>query len=568
MFLNDLAKVGRQLQHLGLIPPDSHIERDIKWVIDLDTEGNFQSFGALDARHLVGKEYKYRGKNPAARCLVEDLLYVLPPKLILEKLKRDSSKHYEDFISQVKAVCDHVAFVTPVLTFLTGNLEPFKEAVEASEINYEKGIKDNICFRISGKFPHLIPEVQQAWIAITKEHNKVDSKASGQCLITGEHNVAIARTHKKVKAASMVSFNEASFNHYGKDQAMNCPMSDEGALNYLQALEWLVDSPDHHVNHLFGKDSRAVWWLEDAEGLPMLKPEETVKPFEGLGFLISNDEPLPYKKSLTPRDVKDIVRSAWTGKCLQIETPTVKLLVLQKNTGRWIPQYESFRLDEVLDRVANFQSCVTVPEFKGMKTFSIHGLAKSLEPKDTTKEGLTVNALAEYLYLGHDFDTTFKFKVVEQLTKQYLDSGISSGMSAWLNLITYAEEIEVNTNDVAYKMGQLFYLTQWAHDSAYETSQGVVLKRVREVQEEPARMFGEIMEIFEQAVFKLNDRRQGSATYLSRIRQEIFEGWDRTQPMTVFTEEDSVQFFHGSMNMEKRRYSKKEDASSASVDAA
>lgn len=86
----------------------------------------------------------------------------------------------------------------------------------------------------------------------------------GQCLITGEPNVPIAKTHNSVTISggkgtgcSLVSFKPDSFTSYGKKQSYNAPVSKNAAFKYITVLQHLLDSPDMHSK--IG-ETRVVFW--------------------------------------------------------------------------------------------------------------------------------------------------------------------------------------------------------------------------------------------------------------------------------------------------------------------
>lgn len=69
----------------------------------------------------------------------------------------------------------------------------------------------------------------------------------GQCLISGQEDVKIARKHNQIKSgwlgdknASIVNFNDDAYTSYNKDQSYNAPISVESELKYSTVLKYLL----------------------------------------------------------------------------------------------------------------------------------------------------------------------------------------------------------------------------------------------------------------------------------------------------------------------------------------
>lgn len=120
----------------------------------------------------------------------------------------------------------------------------------------------NLTFRRRG---HIDPVCHESWVtgecsldAVT--HDDIDQKIVGQCLVTGK-TTGLARLHPKVsyvttKPAPLVAANtnEApAYSSYGKEQALNAPVSVEAVSRYALAL-----------NALTGRDSRNKVRIGDA----------------------------------------------------------------------------------------------------------------------------------------------------------------------------------------------------------------------------------------------------------------------------------------------------------------
>mgnify|MGYP006287992889 CR=1 len=123
-------------------------------------------------------------------------------------------------------------------------------------------------FQIVGKprYVHHEPRVQEWW----DENNSVEeSTERGQCLITGETDVPIARLQPKIRGIpggnpdkSLVGFKPDSFKSYGKDQAFNAPVSTQASREYAAALNAVLEGPKSSKHRFRLGDATVVFWTE------------------------------------------------------------------------------------------------------------------------------------------------------------------------------------------------------------------------------------------------------------------------------------------------------------------
>jgi CRISPR-associated protein Csd1 len=132
----------------------------------------------------------------------------------------------------------------------------------------------NVTFRVRGS---IDPVCHEAWVAaesaIGEPTDDGESTASaGLCLVTGRHG-AIARLHPKIsyvasKPSPLVAANtnEApAYSSYGKEQALNAPISVEAASHYALALNTLAGrgSP----NKVQIADATTVIWADRQDNI-------------------------------------------------------------------------------------------------------------------------------------------------------------------------------------------------------------------------------------------------------------------------------------------------------------
>ena len=124
-------------------------------------------------------------------------------------------------------------------------------------------------FRLDGEqgWLHERPAAQSIWANHLSRRNGKE----GLCLVTGEQ-APLARLHPVVKGvkgaqssgASIVSFNLAAFESFGKKQGTNAPVSERAAFGYATALNALLENGSGRRIQI--GDATTVFWAEAAVG--------------------------------------------------------------------------------------------------------------------------------------------------------------------------------------------------------------------------------------------------------------------------------------------------------------
>ncbi|HVU32029.1 MAG TPA: type I-C CRISPR-associated protein Cas8c/Csd1 [Opitutaceae bacterium] len=126
-------------------------------------------------------------------------------------------------------------------------------------------------FRMTGEngYVHDRAAVTTYWERIQSAPDSGSSR--GQCLITGEPEQPLAQliepAIKGVRdaqsgGAKIVSFNCDSFTSYGKEQALNSPISQTAAFRHATALNALLAGPQSHLHRIQIGDATTVFWTE------------------------------------------------------------------------------------------------------------------------------------------------------------------------------------------------------------------------------------------------------------------------------------------------------------------
>lgn len=123
---------------------------------------------------------------------------------------------------------------------------------------------DFFSFQVDGRLVFNENSIRNYWkTAVEKELVETENDAQkGICLITGQVDVAIARTHipmitglpkthknDQIKSRGIVGFQSDSFCSYGFEQSNNAPVSVMASKAYLQALQFLTSHEEPLASH-------------------------------------------------------------------------------------------------------------------------------------------------------------------------------------------------------------------------------------------------------------------------------------------------------------------------------
>jgi len=174
--------------------------------------------------------------------------------------ERTASCH-QAFIDLIEEFCDlNDPELNAIHLFLQKDWQFLKERTDWEEI-----CGTNMVFRMSGVpgFIHQRPAALNAW-ALCRTRDA--DETLGQCLINGKGHQPLARLHSSIKGvrgaqssgASLVAFNQKSFESYGKTQSYNAPVSQQAAFNYATALNFLLRK-ESRQKIIIG-DTTVVFW--------------------------------------------------------------------------------------------------------------------------------------------------------------------------------------------------------------------------------------------------------------------------------------------------------------------
>ena len=257
----------------------------VRWIIHLDERGNLISNGPQETEGArknkghedsVPKTSRATNSGTVADFLVDDIgaIFCLNTKLgeppnerAIAKLK---AKH-EDFWRQIREAKEATgdSRFDALLVFqsgLVGKVPSFLRIDEKGNnwlVKTASGAEkllgsDLFSFAVGGSASLFLDEnIRDHWRKVhgTEMQEAEDETQSGLCLITGNVNVPLARTHTpmvtglpkpaKGTGAGIVGFESPAFRSYGFEKSFNAPTSVIASKGYLLALQFLSKRDDH-----------------------------------------------------------------------------------------------------------------------------------------------------------------------------------------------------------------------------------------------------------------------------------------------------------------------------------
>ncbi len=306
-YLNDFASSRKLLDNLAFRP------KAVRWIITLDDIGNLVGQGPVETvgERNRGKEFvcpqttRPKVSGGVAEFLADGItaafgLDTNPEQPMSEKKRKgrdeNNRRKYDDFWAQIEKA--YKTTLSPALKSLlafkpeAGQVPAFlRWGVDSNARANEKptwwvttadGRKvrarpsDNFSFRVAETLLledgiHIRPFWRKQ--VIGDMETAEESAERGICLITGEEDVPIARTHTpmvtglpnpaKGTGAGIVGFESASFRSYGFKKSYNASSSISASKSYLLALQYLSSHENHWLQ--IGPAWLCFWVVETEE---------------------------------------------------------------------------------------------------------------------------------------------------------------------------------------------------------------------------------------------------------------------------------------------------------------
>lgn len=582
MLLQHLYELAQRRKREGdpAFTDPAFIRKQIRWIIQLDNEGRMRLPGPLDTmgENRKAKEFDKpqagEAKNAGGKAeFLADTITGLfgldtAPELYQdrEQSRKDRNENnlakYQDFWQQLGQAHDQTQHqeLLALLKFnqATGTKPTFlrwgvgkkpkaKEKpawwITTATGDESRFGNDYLTFEVDGHMPLLDDGViRPYWRSIyARLHVGKDTSAQrGICLVTGEEDVSIARTHETkiigVKntgsGGAIVSFDKDAFRSYGFEKSYNAPVSIRAAKDYCDALTWLLRRRNHSLT--IGETS-VCFWAKESE--------------EATDFLAAMlDRP-------QPEQVHDFLTATWAGTNRQLLKPDQFYSVtLAGNTGRVVVRH--WMQMTVAQAVENFKLWFTDLDIATYSNFNeerpalaIKNLARTTLRESKGKKLKDDDLLAELvsqLYRAalekHAPSLLLVHSILERFKSDLAKNGLSAlnnlSRFALLRLIINRHEKEKNrmidpiisdTDDVAYNCGRLLAVFDELQRSALSTEKkkfegaGVVDRYYGAASSTPNNAFGVLWRLHHNHLKKLSQQGDRGRAWAQAIRKKIEE---------------------------------------------
>lgn len=571
----------------GLAPPGFE-QKEIPFLIVIDVDGKFVQIE--DTRTMEGKKVRARvflvpqgvkkTSGVEANLLWDNAEYVLgiQSAKFLEKLAAETnqekqkkihsrlSEQHQAYAAKLSSLPSDDAGVMAVRNFVAAipmqqlSASPLWEEILASNPTMTFRLlsdQELVCQR-----PAIISALQQKSESLTED-------VSGLCLVTGEPTL-IERLHSSIKGvwgaqtsgANIVSFNQRSFESYGKEQRQgeNAPIGKSASFAYTTAL-----------NHLLGKDSiqrvqvgdaSTVYWADRSCDLE--------KSFSAFWSEPPKDNP-----DRCVSAVKALYQSVWQGSAsATTEETRFFVLGLAPNAARIsIRFWQQGTVSEMSAQLAQHFHDLEIdhaphekphlPLFRLLVAIAGQGKADNVPPN---LAGETIRAILA----GLPYPATLLQAAVRRIrAEQEIPYARAALIKACINRRTrfqsqndpiYQEELKVsldlNNPHIGYRLGRLFAALERLQE---RSSGGSLNATIRDrfygaASSTPVTVFPNLMKLSKHHLSKLENK--GEAVNLEKLIGEIVDGFNEFPSLLRIDDQGrfAIGYYH-----QRQAFYKKQD---------
>lgn len=433
----------------------------------------------------------------------------------------------------------------------------FEKRVENSEFLSEERKADLdkgafIVLRLQGDMGlvHEKPAIKEVWLdyCLTKAGDNSSETSYGQCGVTGERTtltkmfpLVAGIPGAQSSGASLVSFNNDSFESYGKKKTHNASVSEEVSFNAGSALKFLFNSPDHRKR--LGQTT-VLFWTD--------KPAPTeVKLFgsvlEGIPGLKKGDNA---ESEVDLKRIDSLLECVKKGLPLEGCDPKIRFYILgiAPNAARLAVRF--FEMDTFGNLMAHYGDYLNDIEMIDVRPVSFYSLLCQISPRGELKEvpSSLINAFLHAVLTGTKFPRALLTMLISRINadhanKNAWDMGQRAALlKAYLNReMRYSTHDEKNAickrrsfqmsldrenTDEAYLLGRLFAILERAQSAALgETNATIKDRFFSSASSTPSRVFPALIKNGANHFAKLRKEKMGLCTILEKEMDSIFDGF-------------------------------------------
>lgn len=564
------------------IAPEGWQWKEIPFIIVLDESGKFISIedtreGEDKKRRakefLVPAEVNRPGLSVKANLLWDNIEYVFG---ILTSKTEENAKKNNKLEKEMERVLDKkTAFfnnlkqifsdesseklVKPILIFLEN--DPVSKITENGALfdiwNEALNKNSNVTFRITNSTETICDTLKPYILGLS---NESEPEISGICLITGEQS-SIARLHQPIKnigdkpSMKIVSYNENSFESYGKIQSYNAPVSIKAEHAYSTALNELLEKDSKNKVRI--GDTTIVFWAQKKDPFELFFPN-----------LISTSKDDP-DADITA--VEQLYKSVYAGSQNHEYENKFYVLGLAPNAARIsIRFWHQGPIYEFETRIKqHFDDLEIVRSEKDIGKYALFWILSAMAFEGNT-ENLPPNlsgAIVQSIMNGTPYPVTMMHQTIRRIrATQSVTRMRASILKAYLNRYyrthpTNEEEMKVsldkeNTNQ-GYRLGRLFAVLEKIQEDANPGLNATIKDRYYgAASSTPVTVYPQLLKLKNYHLAKL---KIGTKIYYEQLLGEIFNGMKTEMPAHL-SMEDQARFAIGYYHQRQNLFTKREKA--------
>ena len=573
------------------LAPTGYINTNVKWIIPLDQDGKFLGEPIpTQGKGKNGKEYPTPHRLRTSTSIRPKLL-ADTAEYLLGTPKSDSAS------KQARALQCHAKFVDLICECAERTSEPTIAAVlkfleqMKSPLKLPDDIKpsDNLTFQVGEVLPIGLPRVREFWAQYfwdkvfggesgeESEDEESDealrpaqqpgqqdapvATAEMECIVCGTVRTPVPRHPFQIKGlpgrragAALVSANAKAFESYGLPNSLIAPTCRDCAESYVKAANLLIEDEATSVTE--GPSVYIFWTKERCEFTPAL--------------LLSEPD---------PREVKALIRSAWTAKsgAVTLDEMPFYACALTANKSRvvvrdWLETTIAnaknnlarwFLLQEIIGEFGEPDSA-PLP-IKGYRRQSdkrwVDGLSECTVPeikrrRDMTKINvLTPSALLHAALKGGPLP---KWLLAEAVKRNIAERDVARARAALIKMVLLSQvtqpvsednmiELDVNNQNPAYLCGRLMGTLEALQRAALgDVGANVTSRFFGTASSAPASVFGTLLRGAQHHLDKLRKEKRGTFEALLRRLEEVMAGLPAFPKVLTLEDQGlfSLGYFH------------------------
>lgn len=511
----------RLVEYSGRIPstPVMYNKLAVKWVIDIDDDGNFLGMSPTSdsgKKNDRGKEFQTphvsKSSGVKAKLLADNGEYVLG------KAREGSD------VEKVKT--RHSAFIKLIETAEQSTGEPTLKAIWTF---YQKEQKNkitlsndfdpshNITFRVNGMLPFELSTVQQFWakyLGVTESENK-DEKSDKdvmECIVCGKTKPVLRRLPIKIKNIPkgqkagnvLISANSPAFGSYGLEESLIAPICHNDSEKFSKAVNALLQGENTHIA---AGPLVYIFWTK----------EET-----GFSFASLLSKP-------TPSDVQALIESVYGGKEALTVVDEIKFFASAFSASGSrvaVRDWLETTVSSAKQNLARYFSLQRIVEPNGEphNPLGLYSLSAATVPRKKEKpdfDQLNPNVPRVLLKCALDGNTLPDWLLFQAVKRTKAEQDVRKGHAAIIKMVMLSketdkpiqegkmEQLELTNQEPAYLCGRLLRVIESIqYEAQGKTNTTVVGRFYGSASSAPASVFGILLQRAQANLEKLRKEKE------------------------------------------------------------